>query len=234
LGARSAEGRVGARGQVGLLSFGRGKPLSALGGGALAWGDSNDAIPAPSPTAARPLAGVARALAFDLALQPALFHWLASVSSLGIGETRFEPAFAQGAIDGASLSLAAALVPDLERARRDRADRAEQIGRRLRDETGFAPLLAGEGAAGAYPRLGVMAPNARAREAALEALAPLGAARIYPTPLDQVEALRPYLVGDPASAGAREFSARALTLPTHKRLRARDAQALIRTLARLR
>ena len=37
LGARSAEGPVGTRGEVGILSFGRGKPLSALGGGALAW-----------------------------------------------------------------------------------------------------------------------------------------------------------------------------------------------------
>lgn len=234
LGARSAEGRVGARGQVGLLSFGRGKPLSALGGGALAWGGSNNVIPAPPPAAARRLAGVARALVFDLALQPALFHWLASVSSLGIGETRFEPAFDRGAIDGASLSLAAALVPDLERARRDRADRAEQIGRRLRDETGFAPLLAGQGAVGSYPRLGVVAPNASACKAALEALAPLGAARSYPTPLDEIEALRPHLVGDPASAGAREFSARVLTLPTHSGLRARDLQMMIRTLAGLR
>ena len=108
-------------GEVGLLSFGRGKPLSALGGGALAWGDSNGAIPAPPPAAARRLAGVARALAFDLALQPALFRCLASVPSLGIGETRFDPDFARGGIDGASLCLAAALVPDLERARQDRA-----------------------------------------------------------------------------------------------------------------
>ena len=234
LGAHSAEGRTGARGQVGLLSFGRGKPLSALGGGALAWVGSNDAIPAPPPSAARRLAGVARALAFDLALQPALFPWLAAVPSLGIGETSFEPAFARGGIDGASLSLAATLVPGLERACRARAARAEQIGRRLRDETGFAPLLAGEGAAGSYPRRGRVAPNASAREAALEALTPLGAGRSYPAPLDQVEALRPYLVGDPASAGAWEFSARVLTLPTHQGLRARDAQMMIRTLATLR
>jgi hypothetical protein len=122
----------------------------------------------------------------------------------------------------------------LERARRDRADRAELIGHRLRDETGFAPLLAGEGEAGSYPRLGVVAPNASAREAALEALTPLGASRSYPTPLDEIEALRPYLVGDAASAGAREFSARVLTLPTHRGPRARDLEMMIRTLARLR
>lgn len=37
LGAIAPEGAVGARGEVGILSFGRGKPLSALGGGAVIW-----------------------------------------------------------------------------------------------------------------------------------------------------------------------------------------------------
>ena len=234
LGAQSTEGRTGARGQVGLLSFGRGKPLSALGGGALAWAGANDEIPGPPPAAARRLVGIARALAFDLALQPALFARLASVPALGIGETPFEPAFRRGEIDGASLSLAAALVPGLDAACRDRADRAEQIGVRLSGETKFAPLLVGEGATGSYPRLGLVAPHASAREAAVEALAPLGAARSYPTPLDQIEALRPNLVGDPALAGAKEFAARVFTLPTHRGVRKRDAQSVIRVLASLR
>jgi dTDP-4-amino-4,6-dideoxygalactose transaminase len=234
LGAQSPEGRAGARGQVGVLSFGRGKPLSALGGGALVWNDPDPSIPAPPPAAARRLAGVARALAYDLALHPVLFLWLASVPSLGIGETRFEPDFTRGGIDGASLALAAALVPGLERACRERAERAERIGALLRDETGFVPLLAGEGAEGCYPRLGVLAPSAYAREAALEALTPLGAARSYPVPLDQVAALRAHLIGESALPGAREFSARVFTLPTHKGLRASDLQLIARSLAALR
>ena len=94
--------------------------------------------------------------------------------------------------------------------------------------------MAGQGAVGSYPRLGVVAPNASACETALEALTPLGAARSYPTALDEVEALRPHLAGEVACAGAREFSARALTLPTHKGLRPRDIETMIRTLARLR
>ena len=152
----------------------------------------------------------------------------------GNGDDLTDADFAQGGIDGASLSLASALLPGLKRATRDRADRAEQIGRRLRGETEFLPLLAGEGATGSYPRLGVVAPNTYAREAALEALTPLGAARSYPVSLDQVEALRAHLVGDSVCSGAREFSARVLTLPTHRRLRARDLEIVIRTLASLR
>ncbi|MBY0401844.1 aminotransferase class V-fold PLP-dependent enzyme, partial [Myxococcota bacterium] len=41
LGATAADGVVGARGDVGILSFGRGKPLSALGGGAAIWPDGD-------------------------------------------------------------------------------------------------------------------------------------------------------------------------------------------------
>jgi len=234
LGAHSAEGRVGARGEIGLLSFGRGKPLSALGGGALAWNRSDAAIPIPPLPTPRRLAAAARALAFDLALQPALFHWLAAMPGLGIGETRFEPAFGRGEIDGASLCLAAALVEGEEPARCQRAARAEPIGHRLAGETTFAPLLTAEGAVGSYPRLGVVAPSTRARDAALEALVPLGAAASYPTPLDEIGALRTHLVGDLVTDAAREFSMRVLTLPTHARLRMRDVDKITQTLAALR
>jgi len=37
LGAVTGEGSVGARGDLGILSFGRAKPLSGLGGGAIVW-----------------------------------------------------------------------------------------------------------------------------------------------------------------------------------------------------
>ncbi len=36
---------------------------------------------------------MARALAYDLARQPAVFRWLAAIPSLGIGETHFDPEF---------------------------------------------------------------------------------------------------------------------------------------------
>ncbi len=46
-GARSADGCVGGRSELGVLSFGRAKPLSALGGGAVAWRDARSEQHAP-------------------------------------------------------------------------------------------------------------------------------------------------------------------------------------------
>ena len=113
LGARSAEGPAGARGEVGVLSFGRAKPLSALGGGALAWTSAPPARARACPVAAHPLGAAVRALAYDAARWPPLLGLLARIPALGIGETVYDPDFAQGAISGPALSLARALLPEL-------------------------------------------------------------------------------------------------------------------------
>jgi dTDP-4-amino-4,6-dideoxygalactose transaminase len=215
LGARSAEGPVGGRGEVGVLSFGRGKPLSALGGGALAWTgpDAPTDSPAMDP-APRPHLAIARAAAFNLALLPAVFRWLAAIPALAIGETRYDPNFKRGGIDGASLCLAAAALPELEAANRERARRAAALAARITAETNFSPLVASERDESVYPRLGVLAPSAPARKAALRALAPFGATRMYPSALDGIGALKSRLAAMPETPVAREFAARLLTLPT--------------------
>jgi dTDP-4-amino-4,6-dideoxygalactose transaminase len=238
LGARSAEGPVGGRGDVGMLSFGRGKPLSGLGGGALVWAGPGGAPEAPvafteppAPSSPARLAALARAAAFDLALAPRVFACLASIPALGIGETHYDPEFAQGPIDGASLSLTSAVIPDFETTNRARAARAQALAERIRAETRFAPLVASGGDEAVYPRLAVLAPSAAAREAALRALAALGASPMYPGALESIAALRPHLAAEPETPVARELAARLLTLPT---ARALTAEQLDRVLSELR
>jgi dTDP-4-amino-4,6-dideoxygalactose transaminase len=232
LGARSPEGAPGTRGDLGLLSFGRGKPLSALGGGALVGteeGALEPALPAPRRSGA-----LARALAYDLALRPAVFRWLAAIPALHVGETRFDPAFRRGGIDGASLCLAAAALPRFAAETEARRERALALAARLEAETRFVPLRAAPDAAGVYPRLAVRAPSPAAREAALLALRDAGASVFYPASLDAVEPLRPFLAGDAPCPGARELAARLLTLPTHAGLRparARRVASALRALA---
>ena len=70
-GLHDDDGAVGSRGDLGILSFGRGKPLAALGGGALV----GDAASIDSPGIGLPLLSarstglaVAKALAYDAAL----------------------------------------------------------------------------------------------------------------------------------------------------------------------
>jgi len=231
LGARSAEGSVGARGEVGVLSFGRGKPLCALGGGALAWigsdGPADSTAPDPAP---RPHLAIARAAAFNLALLPAVFRWLAAIPALAIGETRYDPNFKRGGIDGASLCLAAAVLPEFEAANRERARRAAALAERITAETNFSPLVASGRDEPVYPRLGILAPGAAAREAALRTLAAIGATKMYPSALDGIDALRPFLADEPTTPTAREFAARILTLPTGPALSGERVEFALRIL----
>lgn len=233
LGAASPEGPVGGRGELGVLSFARGKPLAALGGGALAWSEAPDPALLPAPPRPRRARALVRAALYDLALAPWAFGALSALPGLGVGESVYDPAFARGGIDGASLALAAALLPDLAGRCAERAERARAMGRRLREETAFSPLLADAASRGVYPRLAVVAPSARARDAALAELGDVGAGRLYPSALDRVPALRPHLVGSPACSGAAELSARLLTLPTHTSLAPDRWERVVRTLARL-
>lgn len=221
LGARSSEGPAGGRGELGVLSFGRGKPLSALGGGAIAWpGDPPRAVQ-HVPVTAQPLPAALRALAYDAARWPALLGVLARIPALGIGETVYDTEFARGPVPGAALCLAHALLPELEAGNRARAEVALELASALRRDTAFRPILAEPTATAAYPRLAVVAPSAEARDAALGALQPLGASRFYPSSLAQVAALRPHRVGTGEFPGAEQIASRLFTLPTHAAVRNR-------------
>lgn len=232
LGVRTPEGPVGGRGDVGVLSFGRGKPLSALGGGALAWARHPAGLEFTPPEHRRRGIALGRAAAYRLALVPWIFRGLSAIPALGIGETIYDPGFQRGALDGASLCLAAALLPRLDADNRRRRARVETLASQLLERTRFRPLASAFGAS-ARPRLGVLAPTTEARDAALSALAALGATRMYPSPLDRVQALHPHLVGSSSFPGAHEFAARLLTLPSHEGLDPRDIEEILEVLERL-
>jgi dTDP-4-amino-4,6-dideoxygalactose transaminase len=220
LGSVGEEGPVGARGDYGLLSFGRGKPLSALGGGAVVWSGTTEGPADPGPPKLARAKALVRAIGYDLALHPIAFRCLSSIPGLGVGATLFDPGFDHGPIDGASVLLAAALLPRLSSEGRGRAERAEGLARRIVDETGFEALLATPTSAGVYPRLALRAPSGKARDTAwreLDALG-VGASAMYPSALESVDGLRPFLVGAGPCHEATDLAARILTLPTHGKL----------------
>lgn len=217
LGARAEDGCVGGRGDVGVLSFGRGKPVSALGGGALAWRrPPEDLEPVPVPEAGR-FGALLRALSFRVALSPLVFRALAGIPALGIGETRFDPGFARGSISPAALFLLASQLTAASGQAQQRSLRARELAARIRDLGRWRPLLAPEEQHPPYPRLAVLAPNAGARDRALQELTRLGAgaSRMYPASLDRVPALREHLAELRDCPVARDLAERVLTLPTH-------------------
>lgn len=229
-GAVARDGAAGARGDLGVVSFGRGKPLAALGGGALISAAAEaGAFPARE---ARPWRSVARALAYDVALLPQVFGWLASLPMLGIGETPFDPGFDRGGLasDRAALALAALERFDAETARRREV--ALDLGSKVSERSGFGPLRVATLAAGVQPRLVLLAPDARARERASNALDRLGAgaSTLYPCALGEVPALAASLVGERTQPRAAELASRLLTLPTHGGLEGEILEATLRAL----
>jgi len=232
LGAADAEGAVGGRGDVGLLSFARGKPLPAGGGGGLAWREApSDLAP---PALPRPSVGWgwAWALAHDVARSPWVFGWVAALPGLHVGETRFDPGFRRGPPPRHSLALAAALLPRLEDLHAELRRRAAELAARIRDETPFRPVLEPSGTTPVRPRLALRAPSAAARRAALAALERrgMGASALYPDSLDRVAALAPHRSDAKPCPGARDLATRLLTLPPDLEARSRRADALVRVL----
>jgi dTDP-4-amino-4,6-dideoxygalactose transaminase len=188
---------------------------------------------APEDPAARRVAALARGAAYNVALAPAIFGWLAAIPALGIGETSFDPDFARGSIDGASLCLASAVLPGLERAQQLRQQRARALAGAIGEHTGFSPLLASGADAGAYPRLGVLAPHPAARDEAVRVLTSIGVTAMYPSALTEIPELGPHLVGDTETPRSRDFASRLLTVPTNRALQERESALLIERLREL-
>lgn len=246
LGATAADGVAGARGEVGILSFGRGKPLSALGGGAALWSDPdpdsnsgreghgapNDALDSSGGACSARLAAAARGLAYDLSRRPAVLGLLATIPALEIGRTIYDADFERGPMPEAAVALAAGLAPELDRLNAERRQSAHALARRIRSGTAYRPLLEQPGESGVFPRLGLLAPTRAHRDRALADLVALGATAMYPTPMDAIRALAPHRVEDQACPGAQCFCDHLLTLPTHADLGPARAEAVLEVLAR--
>jgi len=230
-GASSAEGEVGRRGVASMLSFGRGKPMGAIGGGALL---GFDAAAPPDAVATGRLTAWLRVLGWDVALSGVAFRALAAIPALRIGETPFEPGFPRGGLSPEAAALAALALETFDQRAARRRSEALLLAGQVKAAPGWTPLLARSGERGVYPRLAVRAPTAAARDAAMGPLTRLGAgaSAFYPSSLDDVAALVPHRAGSGPMPGARDLAARILTLPTHGRLRRRRLDEAIGILAR--
>ncbi len=211
-GAASCEGPVGGRGDAGILSLGRGKPLSGLGGGVLVGSREAELAAPPRPAGGRASA-LLRALAYDAALSPRVFPWLARLPGLEVGVTRFDPGFRRGAIRGDALALADAHLAVFDAEVEGRRALAQDLGESVA-RAGLTPLAA-PSRQGVYPRLVLRAPDATRRERLLERLRPLGASGMYPAALSEVAALVPHRADAERCPVAEDLARRILTLPLH-------------------
>jgi len=223
-------------GDLVVMSFGRGKPVSLLGGGAVLYRDDQfrGLLPECSHgTDGRPLQWLAvrlKAVLYNLMSSPRAYWIPAGLPFLRLGETRFHPLSAVECMDAARLELLSVNTAAFRR-------------RTLRVQSLLASLIAELAArAGGLVDLpaACAAPATRAllrypllldaamRDEVYNCLngRGLGVSRMYPAALPDIAGLENHL----GSAGdfpvARNFASRVLTLPVHERVQDADIRAI--------
>jgi dTDP-4-amino-4,6-dideoxygalactose transaminase len=206
-------------GELVCLSFGRGKPVSLLGGGALLVRESllPELAEMPAPAAAiAPGRGFAvKALAYNQLLRPQLYQLLSRNPWLGLGQTRFKPLAAIHAMDPERLALLPANA-------RRYLERPQLIQRQLQALlAGCSPMhdpatAAGE-RCGRLLRYPVLCESMSARDRLWQQLqrAGLGATALYQRILPEIEGMAARVVVPAPLPGASAFAGRLLTLPVH-------------------
>lgn len=220
-----------------IRSFGRGKPVSAGGGGLLQVADGPLAT-----VVAREWAGLSGSgrgtglasalvtVAGTLLTHPRLYWLPAGLPFLRLGVTRYPDCVdkARGSsFVHAMLSRSSAVAEGLDFLRREHT----RHYRRGLARVGHQPVVHGD-ATYAPHRFPVYV-RPRARSACLKTAGRFGVSRMYPGTLDRLPQLTGRLVnGGEPMPGAAWIADRLLTLPTHHRVRARDREAIIRAVRR--
>jgi dTDP-4-amino-4,6-dideoxygalactose transaminase len=208
-----------------VLSFGRGKPLSILHGGALLvriaeWG-ATPALPhaVRASSALGAARRLARRLAYNAAIQPAAYELVATMPGLGVGVVRYAPLVRGERPSRHELGLltdgSAGAVASRESSRALRRLLADFPGT-LTDLA--LPQMDPEPSLLRYP---VLAPDRDVRDRLVAALnrERLGASSLYAHALPDIADV-PELKSTPL-VNARDFAARLLTLPVHSGVSAR-------------
>jgi perosamine synthetase len=222
----SVSGRwSGTCGDVGLFSFDKGKPVSAIDGGVIVT-DSAEidaalaaemaALPRPDP--AQSAKDVAKALAYFVFLRPWLYWIPDRLPQLELGKTVFTTEFPVEAPDAALSALARTTLPHLDDYVRARTATAVALRAGVATLRGVRLVASRPNVSPGHLRLPLVFDDADVRRHAHDHLraAGFGASGSYPASLADVPRLQPLLAAPPRTAdGGRYVAARILTLPTH-------------------
>lgn len=227
------------QGDLVVLSFGRGKPVTLLGGGAALYRDSvlGDLLP-PAKHVDDPEESNRRfrvlARLYNLMSHPGMYWIPHGLPFLHLGETRYHPLSAVQPMSSSRLRL---LAGNIEAYRRRDQHTQYQLAAMLAEsdeEMGYLinlPRICGLDAHSRllrYPLL--VAPGRRDPLLRLLNKQGLGATGMYPSALPLIKGLE-YLLQDQGPFPAAEaFARRIVTLPVHSRVRARDVESMGRIL----
>jgi len=241
LGASVAGRPAGGWGDAGLISFDKGKAVSAIDGGAIVTGDGPvaEAVGHEVSSLERLTWGVAaggcvKAAAYAACLRPSLYWLPNSLPGTGLGKTEYRTDFAVRSASPLLAALGVTMWPKLSGFVAARVANARQYLSDLPSPLVVAPVAPGDGAVPSYLRLPLLVQSGHLRDRLLRRLnaAGVGATRSYPGSIADIAELQPLFAAAPDAAVGRWVAERILTLPTHPYVTSRDIERTLAVLHR--
>ncbi len=225
---------VGGRGDLGILSFGRGKCVSTGDGGVLLV-QRADLQPLPAerrPAQSRGLRLCLMALAIWLSRSSIAFGLLSRVPGANIGASIYDPHFELRALPPSADGLAFNLAEAVRRHQDTRARVARMWMTALRGNRVVTWPASDSSTRPAYLRLPLFASDAETRERLVACLSETGFrfVRSYPTALGGIKQFRHAHCEDRATPAADGIADKLIALPCHAGVTPRDIGRAVRVL----
>lgn len=213
----------GTFGDAGLLSFDKGKGVSAIDGGVLLTNSDTLAAavrkelePAAARFSASNLVYLAKTFAYAGFLRPSLYAVPSSIPGLGLGVTRYTTEYPVTEYSPLLASLAMTMLPHLDRFVAARTAHARTLLDAVQTMPGVQAITPAATSRPSYVRLPVLTRARTVRDRLLADFrrAGIGATGSYPSAIVDVPELQSIMASQAAPVG-RSVSERILTLPTH-------------------
>lgn len=204
------------KGDLVVFSFGKGKPVSLLGGGALLVSKEAHASPnliSSTNDCDLSFSYKAKVLAYNLVIQAFAYGWLLKLPGLNIGSTEYKSPIAPEALSASKLAL---LNHNIQKQHSQNLE-VERSLHTLVGQHGYVPLAKIQKGCRLL-RLPFLMPDKASRDLALEALNKngIGASSMYNAALADISGVP--LAADQMNQSfenARNFADRLMTLPCH-------------------
>lgn len=227
-GTMLGDQQAGMLGPLSVMSFGRGKGWTGLGGGALLTDETwKEAAPEPPRGKSGILRGGLLGAAVTALSRPLPFRLIEQAPFLGIGQTRYRAPGPVEAISEMSANLALETLSDSIDALVVQQESAAYYRAHLGSSSVVTPVAPVSGCRPGYLRYPVRVTRGVVDRVAREARG-LGVRRGYPSILPALGAVQAICLNqNDAFPGAQELVDTLITLPTHGRLRPSDRESLV-------
>ena len=229
MGARIGGRLAGTMGDVGLFSLSRGKNMTAVDGG-IVLTDRDDVaedlvalVPEPTGFSAR---HVAQSLMLLAMLHPRAYWLPASLPFLNIGASIFDSVFALEGLDPWRAGLAARVLGRLDVLNAGRGNVAAYLLPQLNKLDGVRVIRPLPESEPVFLRLPLLPEKGDWPHGRVPEIPELGVVRSYPLALQDIENLKPHIVGSENCPVASHLANNLLTLPTHNFVQGADMMAM--------